>query len=58
MSSALKTRLIVVEDCTDLFSSSLNVHVLYDEEEKAPTLPASPNHTILSLSTPEPDDRV
>lgn len=56
MSSALKARLIVVEDCTDLFSASLNIHVLYDEEE-VPTLPASPDRTVLSLSTLGPDDR-
>ena len=57
MSFALKTRLIVVDDCTNFFSANLNVHVFYDEKKEALTLPASPNLTTLTLSTPEPDDR-
>lgn len=56
ISSAFKTRLIVVDNCTNLFSANLNVHVFFDEEKEASTLPASPNCTILTLSTLEPDD--
>lgn len=55
MTSASKARLVVVKDCTDLFSVSLNVHVLY-EKDKAPTLLVYFNHSSLSLSTPEPNN--
>ena len=56
MFSALKTCLIVVHDYTNLFSANLNIHVFYNKEKEACTLPAFFNHTNLTLSTPEPND--
>lgn len=55
MTLAIKAYLIVVEDCTDLFSASLNILFFYKEEE-TPTLPFSLDRSSSSLSTPEPDN--
>lgn len=39
-----------MEDCANFFSTSLNVHILY-EEEKAPTLSTSSDCSSSSFST-------
>lgn len=58
MTSAIKARLIVVEDCANSFwLLSLNVHILYKKEE-APALPTSPNRSSSNLSILEPNNCV
>lgn len=46
---AIKTCFVIVEDCTNLFITSLNIHILY-KEEKTVILLAFSNRTSLNLS--------
>lgn len=54
---AIKVCLVVVEDYTDLFSTSLNIHVFY-KEKGALTLSVSSNHSSSSLRIQELDNCV
>lgn len=55
MSPAIKSVLVIVEDCPNLFAANLAVHEYYDEATAI--MPSSPDSTSSSESTPEPDAR-
>lgn len=56
MSSTLKMHLIIVEDDSDLFSTSLNIHISYDEKQEFLILPAFSDY--ISSSTQEPNNYI
>lgn len=57
MTLTIKACLFIVEDCTNLFLASLNIHILYEEDETS-TLPTSSNHSSLSINILKPNNHV
>lgn len=47
---ALKICLIIIENCIDLFSASLNIQFPYNKEQESSTLPTSSKYTSFSTS--------